>query len=164
MNRLIDLFDKGLTLLFGPSTKAHAVGVPQDEVHIFPILIDGAFASTPTLTEIPILACPDGEGCQLEMLSVSFFAHTVPADSNGTILGDLEHVDDSDSDTVSNIAAAVDFEGLTARVTNQLWRGSQILDPGDTVNFEMATDGAISTPSVGAALLVEYKVKKRSGA
>ncbi len=116
-----------------------------------------AFESSPTWAEVPLLACPDGAGYQLELLSVSFFCHTLPADAGG-VVGDLEWVDDSNADTVADLLAAYDFTAATARVNNQIWRGSQVLDPGDTVNMEMATDGTLTTPGQGCAFLVEYRV------
>lgn len=147
-----------------PTGTVHAHGRPDlADTKIIVIPCEPAFESTPTWVEIPLLCCPDNAGYQMELLAVTWFAHTLPADAGG-VVGDLEWVDDSASDAVANLKAAFDFTAGTARVANEVWRGSQILDPGDTVNFEMATDGSLSTPAVGAALVVEFRLKERMSA
>jgi hypothetical protein len=166
MNMNMNMIKKAIGYLF-PVSPVYAHGEPgtADIKYNF-IDADKYFASTPSGTEVPLLGCPKGAGEQLEFVSLDFFAHTVPADSNGTILMDIEHTDDSNSDTIVNVpgGAAVDLEGHTARVISNLWRGGVILDEGDTIIGEMATDGAISTPSVGACFIVGYKVKRRMAA
>ncbi len=136
---------------------------PQEDVQIAIIQIDSHLEQSPTATEACLLACPDGVNMQLELLSVGFRANTLPVDSGDAVTFDLEFIDDSNSDTVSNLATAYDMlvANATALVYNQVWRGSKILDPGDVVNaeFSVATPG---TPSEGAALIVEFRVVEHS--
>ena len=78
---------------------------------------------------------------------------------------DLEWIDDSASDAVANLEAAYNMlaAGSTVLVYNEVWRGSQILDPGDVVNAEFTGNVSTpATPSEGAALIVEYRVLQRS--
>ena len=137
--------------------------IPQTNVGINVVPAEAMFETSPTIAELTLLACPDGAGYQLELVGLGVVFHTVPVDGTDAVTADIEFVDDSDSDSVTNLKAAFDFEGLTARVYNEIWRGSQILDPGDTINVE-ATITTPDTAGAGAAFIVEYKVKDRSAA
>lgn len=123
--------------------------------------IDGALETTPTLVEACLLACPDDLGVQLLLEYVGFTAVVLPIDAGVAIEVDIEWVDDSNSDTVTNLKADYDMQLATARVNNTVWVGSQILDPGDVINaeFDVATP---TTASEGAALIVMGKVLKKS--
>jgi hypothetical protein len=135
---------------------------PQTDVHVLVIPADGACAATPTITELCLLACPDGANWQLELKGVgATCSNTLPADSSAVTV-DIEWVDDSASDAVADLKATFSLKGMTVLVYNEIWRGSQVLDPGDVVNAEFATDGAVTTPSKGLAFIVEYKVLKHS--
>lgn len=136
-------------------------GEPQTDIVIAIIPIDAALETTPTIVEACLLACPDGANMQLEILSVGYRANTNVVDA-GTTTVDIEWIDDSASDAVANLATAFDLTGATVLVYNEIWRGSQILDPGDVVNAAFVTDGSLSTASEGAALIVEYRVLKHS--
>lgn len=108
-------------------------------------------------TELTLFAVPDGVNMSVELLSVGVCNHT-----GGTnLVMDLEWVDDSDSDTVANLAAAFDLDDLTDRVYNQIWRGSQQLDAGDSVNAEITVTDSSSL--VGLSFIVEYRIIERSG-
>lgn len=134
---------------------------PQTDVQILCIPAEAMFETTPTIAELTLLACPDGASYQLELLGVGVVFHTVPVDGTNDVFGDLEWVDDSASDAVTDLVASFNFEGLTARVYNEVWRGSQVLDPGDTVNLE----AGITTPDTagaGAAFIVEFRVLARN--
>lgn len=134
---------------------------PQTAVQILVIPVDAALEATPTIVEACLLACPVGANMQMEILSVGYRANTNVVDA-GTTTVDIEFIDDSNSDTVTNLQAAFDLTGATVLVYNEVWRGSQILDAGDVVNAEFTTDGALSTASEGAALIVEYRVLRHS--
>lgn len=168
-NYLRDIVEDGVKkvggfLLGDPTEHVHAHGgTPQTDVTYFMVPCEPAFESTPTWAEIPIDGCPELIGVAIEFNYLGFTAVTVPADAGG-VVGDLEHVDDSDSDTVSNLVAAYDFTAATARVINDIYNGKKVLDPGDTVNMEMATDGAISTPGTGHGFLVGHRVLQRMAA
>jgi hypothetical protein len=130
------------------------------DVKFVTVPCDAGFETTPTVVEVGLLCVPDNAGYQIEVLGVSAFCVVVPIDAGDAATGDLEWVDDSESDAVANLAAAFNFLGMTARVTNQIWRGSQILDPGDTLNMEL-TVVTPTTASEGMAIQVEYKILQR---
>lgn len=135
---------------------------PQTDVGLLVVAADAHLEQTPLANELCLLACPDNAGFEIEMLSVNFRANTLPADSSNNVNIDIESIDDSDSDTVANIAAAVTLDdNRTALVNNELWRGSHILDPGDVVNaeFDVTTP---DTASEGAAFIIEYRINKKS--
>jgi hypothetical protein len=138
---------------------------PQTDVHVIVVPIDFCLEQTPLMNEVTLLSVPDGANFRLELISVGFRANTLPVDGSAVVTFDLEWVDDSDSSTVANLRAAYNMlaANATALVYNPVWRGSQILDAGDAVNAEFS--GLVSTPdtaSEGAALIVEYRVLKRS--
>ncbi len=134
---------------------------PQTDVHIIVVPVDAHLNATVTEVEATLLAVPDGANFQLELLSVNFRCNTLPADGSAVTV-DIEWVDDSNGDAVATLEATYDLTGATVLVNNQVWRGSQILDPGDAVNAAFTTDAALSTPAEGAALVVEYRVRKHS--
>lgn len=117
--------------------------------------------ATPNTGEVTLLSCPDNANYQLELLAVSYVAHTLPVDGGGVTV-DIEWVDDSNADTVADLKTGYDLTSgaSTARVNNEIWRGKQILDPGDTVNGEFATDGSLTTPAEGAAFIVEFRIRQ----
>ena len=134
---------------------------PQTDVNILVVPVDAALETTPTIVEACLLACPVGANMQMEILSVGYRANTNVIDA-GTTTVDIEFIDDSNSDAVSNLSTGFDLTGATVLVYNEVWRGSQILDAGDVVNAEFTTDGGLSTASEGAAFIVEYKVLRHS--
>ena len=135
---------------------------PQTDVRLHVVPIDAALETTPTAVEVCLLSVPDGANFQIELLSVNYTAVVLPVDAGVAVEFDLEWVDDSAADAVANLTADYNLQtGPTARVNNEVWRGSQILDPGDTVNaeFDVATP---TTASEGAALIVEYRILRHS--
>ncbi len=134
---------------------------PQTDVQVIVIPIDAALEQTPTVTEVCLLACPDGVNMQMELLSVNYRANTLPVDA-GDVDVDIEHIDDSNADTPADLEENFDLTAGDALVNNEVWRGSQILDAGDVINAEFTTDGAITTASEGAALIVEFRVLRHS--
>ena len=137
-------------------------GEPQSDVHILIVPCDAALETAPTITQLCLLAVPDGANFQLEILSVSFTAVTLPVDGTNDVHVDIEWVDDSAADVVANLESAFDMEDdTTALVVTEVWRGSQVLDPGDVVNaeFDVTTP---DTASEGASFIVEYRIRKRS--
>lgn len=137
--------------------------VPQTDVNIIVVPIDAALETTPTATEACLLAVPDGVNFQIELLSVGYRANTLPVDAGDAVTFDLEWVDDSAADVVANLVAAYDMlaANATVLVYNEVFRGSQILDAGDVVNAEF-TVATPTTASEGAALIVEYRILRRS--
>jgi hypothetical protein len=137
-------------------------GEPQTDVQILVIPFEAGLETTPTIAEVGLLACPDNAGYRLELLGVGVSFHTLPVDAGDPATVDIEWVDDSNSDTAADLIAGFDFlSGLTARVNNQIWRGSQILDPGDTVNAELTVDTP-TTAGAGAAFIVEFRILARN--
>lgn len=124
---------------------------------------DAALETTPTATEVLLAACPDGAGYQLELRRIGFSAVTVPVDGTNVVTVDIEWVDDSAADAVANLKAAYDLEAATARVYNTVWEGSQILDPGDTVNAEF-TVTTPDTASEGAGFIVDARILELTSA
>ena len=133
---------------------------PQTDVHITVVPIDSALEATPIITEQCLLACPDNEGLQMELLSVGYRANTLPIDSTDLHV-DIEFIDDSNSDAVTDLAENFDMAAATVLVYNEVYRGHQILDAGDVINAEFTVTSP-STISAGAALIVEYRILRRS--
>ena len=137
-------------------------GEPQADVHFIVIPIDAALETTPTIVEACLLICPDNENCQLELVSISYRAHILPIDAAANVNVDIEFIDDSAADVIANLVAAFTLDdNRTALIGNQVFNGSQILDPGDVINaeFDVATP---TTASEGAAFLVGYRVLRHS--
>lgn len=135
---------------------------PQTDVGLIVVPIDAAMETTPTISEVGLLGCPDGANMQLELLSVGFRANTLPIDAANNVAFDLEFIDDSDTDSVTDLlASAYDMTAATVLVYNQVYRGSQILDAGDAINVEFDVTTP-TTASEGACLIVEYRVLKHS--
>ena len=112
--------------------------------------------------DIVLLGVPDGANFQLELLSIS-----VGVGDNRVAGGTLSirpgWVDDSDSDAVALLASGTtDPETLTARVVTELFRGSQILDPGDTVFMRCIADNNAVTLTEEETAIVEYRIVRRS--
>ena len=133
---------------------------PQTDVHIVSVPIDSALEATPIITEQCLLACPDNAGMQMELLSVGYRANTLPIDSTDLHV-DIEFIDDSNSDTVTDLTTDFDMAAATVLVYNEVYRGHQILDAGDVINAEFTVTSP-STISAGAALIVEYRILRRS--
>ena len=139
---------------------------PQTDVRILSIPIDDCLEQSPLMNNKTLLVVPDFANSRYELLSVGFVAQVLPIDGSNDLFLDIEFVDDSASDAVTtirtdfNMAAA----GSTPAVYNKVWSGSQIMDAGDAINAEF-DDTNVTTPdtaSEGAALIVEYRVLKRS--
>lgn len=140
----------------GPGGDANALGT-----FLYVVPAEAAFETSPTIAELTLAACPDDLGVQLALEYVGVVFHTVPIDGTDPVTGDLEWVDDSTSDTVADLKAGFDFEGLTARVMNTVWLGWQVLDPGDSVNMEF-TITSPDTAGQGASFTVMGKILKKS--
>lgn len=136
---------------------------PQTAVQVITVPAEGAVETTPTIIELGLLACPDNAGMKLELLSVGCICTTLPIDAGGVTV-DIEWCDDSGGDAVADLKAGYDLTtgGTVVLVYNEIWRGSQILDPGDSVNAEFTTDSTLSTAGEGLSFIVEYRVLKRS--
>ncbi len=136
---------------------------PQTDVQLCVIPIDDALETTPTVVEAGLLACPDNANMQIELLGVSFRANTLPVDGSNDVHVDIEFIDDSDSDSVTDLVTNYDMlaAGSTVLIANEVFRGSQIMDAGDVINAEF-TVTTPDTASEGACLVVEYRVLRHS--
>lgn len=135
---------------------------PQTDVHIIVIPVDAHMNAAVTEAEATLLCVPDGANFQMELLGVSFRCNTVPADGSAVTV-DIEWNDESGTpSSPTALKSAYDLTAATVLVNNQIWRGSQILDPGDAVNAAFTADAGLDTPSEGAALVVEYRVLRHS--
>ncbi|KKN83854.1 hypothetical protein LCGC14_0295070 [marine sediment metagenome] len=135
---------------------------PQTAVRLSVIPVDAAFEQSPTIVEVGLLACPDDVNMQIELLSVGYRANTLPVDAGDNIQGDLQFIDDTD-DSVTTLVSNYTFDdNRTALIVNSVWRGSQILDAGDVINFKIDDVSTPDTASEGAAFIVEYRVLRRS--
>lgn len=134
---------------------------PQTAVQFITVPIGDHFNATPTAVEATLLSVPDNANFQVELLGISLRQHIVVVDAGTTTL-DIEWIDDSDSDAVANLLAAFEYTGTTALVSGEVWRGSQILDPGDAVNAEITSDGGLTTAGEGPAFTVEFRIKRHS--
>ncbi len=137
---------------------------PQTDVCLAVVPITDVLVASPNAAsnEATVFAVPDGANFQIELLSVSYVANTLPVDAAANINFDLEYVDDSDSDAVANILATFTLDdSRTAVIVNPVWRGSQIMEAGDVVNleFDVATP---TTAAQGAAVILEYRVLRHS--
>ena len=140
------------------------VSQAQQTVKLNIVACDGHLEGTPTEVELCLLVCPEGSDTQLELLSVGFRANTLPDDADGTILIDLEWIDDSINDDITVLESAFSLENLTNLVNNEVWRGHQLMDSGDAINVVFSVSTApISTPGQGCAFVVEYRVVRHSG-
>lgn len=137
---------------------------PQTDVRFLLVNIDAILVTAPNAAanEVTLLICPDGANFRLELLGVTYSAVVLPIDGSNNVNLDIEYVDDSDSDTVVDLVATFTLDdNRTARVANEVYRGSQILEPGDTISAEFdVTDP--DTAAQGAVLQVEYRVLRRS--
>lgn len=137
---------------------------PQTDVHLAVIPADGAFFTSPVIDNIGLLGVPDGANFQLELVSVGVIAVTIPTDTTNAVTITINWCDDSAADVVDALnAAATDFNMLTitAKIYNEICRGSWILDPGDSVNG-VVTATTPDADAAGVAFIVEYRVLKHS--
>ncbi len=134
---------------------------PQSDVQVIIIPVDGHLETSPTEVEATLLVCPEGSDTQLELLSVGFRANTLPGDSSDVTVN-IEFIDDSAGDGVTTIGAGThNLKSGDALVNNELYRGNQILDPGDAINAEITTDG-LDIPAQGACFVVEFRMKRHA--
>lgn len=134
---------------------------PQTAVGFTTVPIDTYLAEIPLSFEAGLLICP--EDMQIELLGVHFRANILPVDAANDVKFDLEFIDDSGADAVTVLKAAYDMlaAGSTVLIGNEVWVGSQLMDPGDVINaeFDVTTP---TTAAQGACLQVTYRVRKRS--
>lgn len=139
-------------------------GVSQlDRLKTIIIPCEAAFETSPTWSEVPLLGVPRGAGAKYILKYIGVMFHTAPADSSNNVKADIEVVDASNSHNVSNLVTAFDFTAATARDVTTIWRGSYLLDEGDTVNAEMDTTTP-DTAGAGAAFIVEYEIEEEMAA
>ncbi len=137
---------------------------PQTDICLVTVPITDVLVLSPNAAsnEATVFAVPDGANFQIELLSVTYVANTLPVDGAANINFDLEWVDDSNSAAVADILATFTMDdNRVAVIGNLVWRGSQILDPGDHVNLEFDVDTP-TTAAQGAAVIVEYRVLRHS--
>jgi hypothetical protein len=139
-------------------------GEPQTDVCIIVVDLDEIVPQAPNAAanEKCLLVVPDGANFQLEVLGVSYRANQLPVDGDNNVNFDLEWFDDSAVDGGTNLITAYTMDdNRTALIMNNVWRGSQILDPGDVLNATFdVTDP--DTAGQGCALIIEYRVLRHS--
>jgi len=122
---------------------------------------DACLAASPVGTDVGLFIVPKGANYRVELLSAHLKANVLAIDATDAITADLEFCDDSAAGAVSNLnSAAINITaagGLTVLVGNQIWRGAQIMDPGDTLNLEL-TRVTPDTAGQGYAVTLEYCV------
>lgn len=130
----------------------------------FVVPFDSAMETTPTTNMVPLLACPQGLGMQMELNYVGFRAQTLPIDATDPITGTVNFVDYSNSATVTALVTAYNFKvaNAVAVTMNTIFQGKQVLDPGDVVNLAM-TVTTPDTASEGAGILVVGRILSMSG-
>lgn len=132
------------------------VSVTVPDVYLF---------TTPVGNDVGIFAVPDGAGYQVEAKSITIRAQQLVVDAADPVTADIEWVDDSAADAVTNLnASAIDLKaaGLTVLVGNTVWQGSQILDPGDSLNLEI-TSTTPTTAGLGYVVVLEARIIEKSG-
>lgn len=135
---------------------------PQTDVQLINVPVaDPILAAAPVGTEVGLFIVPDNANFQVALLSVTVACNVLVVDGTDPVTVDIEWVDDSAADAVANLAAAFDLEAITVLVGNEVWRGSQILDPGDRVNAEF-TRTTPDTAGQGYHFVVEYRILRRS--
>ena len=135
---------------------------PQSNINIAVVTVPEVLVfTTPVGTDLALFAVPDNVNLQVELLSVGVKHNVLLVDASNVGTVDIEWVDDSESDAVANLAAAFDLLTTTNLVYNEIWRGSQVLDAGDSVNAEFT----LTTPDTageGYAFIIEYRILRRS--
>lgn len=135
---------------------------PQTDVMVIPIPVDVCMSVIQSLiTEVTLLSVPNGANYRMELLGVGIRANVVAVDAGDAATVDIEWIDDSNGDAVADLLASFNLLTYAALVYNEIWRGSQVLDPGDAVNAEF-TVATPTTASQGASLIVESRILKRS--
>lgn len=138
---------------------------PQTDVCLATVPITDVLVTSPgPLVEATIFAIPRGVNFQIELLSVSYVAETLPVDG-ANLQFDLEVTDDSDSQAVTALVSAFTMDdNRTAQIGNLVWRGSRIMEAGDTLNLQYDTDqgGTITTAGEGVSIVIEYRVHRHS--
>lgn len=138
---------------------------PQTNVCLATVPITDVLVTSPgPLLEATIFGIPRGANLQVELLSVTYVAETLPVDG-ANLQFDLEVTDDSNSQAVTALASAFTMDdNRTAQIGNQVWRGSRIMEAGDTLNLQYDTDqgGTITTAGQGVSVVVEYRVLRHS--
>lgn len=135
---------------------------PQTQVTVIPIPVDVCMSVIQSLiTEVTLLSVPDNVNYRMELLGVGIRANVIPVDAGDAATVSIEWVDDSNGDAVADLEADFNLLTIDALVYNQIWRGSQLLDPGDSVNAEF-TVATPTTASQGASLIVESRILQRS--
>lgn len=76
-------------------------------------------------------------------------ANAEMADLLGTLANDLQ--------PRSNLSSSFDLGAVSIREVTEIWRGSQVMNPGDTLNAEIASH-TDTTAGQGYTFLVEYRV------
>ena len=111
--------------------------------------------------DIPIFGVPLGANYQIELLSVSV-AVGANRVAGGALTVQAAWVDDSASDAVATLGATANPEALTARILTQLWRGSIVLEAGDTVFVRCIADNNPVTFPFEETGVAEFRILRRS--
>lgn len=125
-----------------------------DAVKVVPIVV--ADADVATDQDIPILGSIPGANEVLRLRAVGVTAAVLPTAANAAVT-----FRDASADTETTLQAATDIvTGATASEVASLWRGDQVLDPGDTARVTLT--GVTAGSVEGLCFLAEYVVEKHS--
>lgn len=123
---------------------------------------DPVLAQSPSGTDVGLLVIPDGVNMSVEVVSLTVAGNVLVADTSDAATLDIEFHDDS-GDSDANLVAAEDLlTGYTVLEGKTIWRGSQVMDPGDRLNAEF-TRTTPDTAGQGYHIVLECRIIERSG-
>lgn len=127
---------------------------PQTDIGLTMATI--ADADVATSHEQVVLICPLNVNAQMEALSVTVTAETFPTAANAAL-----NFWDASGDSATALKAATDIvTSQTVLEGQQLWRGSQIMDAGDTLSIVLT--GVTAGSVRGLSFAVEFRVLRHS--
>lgn len=120
--------------------------------------------ATPTQTKISF-SLPTDEAISWDLLSVTWNPGSVAVADAGGVTLKADKVTTAAGTTTAIFANTSIVAGaIAADVPTMLFRGRvSMTGAGDHVTFTFTTDGALTTPAVGASIIVEFEIMERSG-
>lgn len=110
------------------------------------------------------MALPVDEKCEWDLMSATLNpGSTAVADAGGVTVA-FDKVDSGAGTTTAILAATSIVAGAFPHdVPAMLTRGRTSFVSGDHLKMTFATDGALTTPAVGASMTFEFEITERSG-
>ncbi len=110
------------------------------------------------------VAFPVGEKFEGDLINVTFNPGSTAVADAGDVAIEIEHVTTAAGTTTLLVDDLSIVAGVYPHdVPVSLWRGRQPCVAGDHIQISFETDGALTTPAVGASLTLEFEVTERSG-